>query len=493
VCPPRLPGQEAGAPLAPPRRARLTPGQLERTDEGEIVFLRYEGEHSHEPPAPKPAAHPRPRPPRPPPYAHTPAALPLPPPPRAAAGGSARRRKPAPRAPRPKRARDEESDGAPEAYEEAATPAAEKASDEEPSWGEAVRRRRQRRRSAEPGGLALTAAAAATAAAAGPYPPASPRAASSGEEAEAEEAGAGAGAEAGAAQPLPEGLWQELKASEVAVALESADDLLDDGWRWRKYGQKFVRGSRCARARCACARRGASRARSHPRSYYKCTTPNCPMRKHVERCSAAPHLVVTTYEHAHDHPSPLPHLVRANAPPRPSSAELRAAAGALARRMVPRGAGEKAGGGSARARAPPPPPPRPKLRPPRLTVPEPAAYAPGAGAFAGLPSLGPLTALGRMPLDEVLAGADADMMLASMTLLGSAKGFGLHPFARGSLFDSAAAGGAAGGGGGAGWGAAGPLNALGSGWTPTVNAAAEAAAAFAFDLDSPLPADPIAG
>eukprot|EP00976_Prorocentrum_cordatum_P079555 1183601-Prorocentrum_minimum.AAC.2 len=43
-------------------------------------------------------------------------------------------------------------------------------------------------------------------------------------------------------------------------------DNLDDGYRWRKYGQKLVRGS------------------PHPRSYYKCTyTGDCSVRRHVER------------------------------------------------------------------------------------------------------------------------------------------------------------------------------------------------------------------
>ena len=40
------------------------------------------------------------------------------------------------------------------------------------------------------------------------------------------------------------------------------------------------------------------------RSYYKCTTPGCKVRKHVERASTDPKAVITTYEGKHNHDVP---------------------------------------------------------------------------------------------------------------------------------------------------------------------------------------------
>ncbi|RZR72431.1 hypothetical protein BHM03_00013389 [Ensete ventricosum] len=72
----------------------------------------------------------------------------------------------------------------------------------------------------------------------------------------------------------------------VVVQTVSEVDILDDGYRWRKYGQKVVKGN------------------PNPRSYYKCTSAGCPVRKHVERASHDPKAVITTYEGKHNHDVP---------------------------------------------------------------------------------------------------------------------------------------------------------------------------------------------
>nr|ART33472.1 transcription factor WRKY33 [Lilium regale] len=72
----------------------------------------------------------------------------------------------------------------------------------------------------------------------------------------------------------------------VVVQTTSDIDILDDGYRWRKYGQKVVKGN------------------PNPRSYYKCTTASCPVRKHVERASHDLRAVITTYEGKHNHDVP---------------------------------------------------------------------------------------------------------------------------------------------------------------------------------------------
>lgn len=61
-----------------------------------------------------------------------------------------------------------------------------------------------------------------------------------------------------------------------------------DGYRWRKYGQKMVKGN------------------PHPRNYYRCTSAGCPVRKHIEMAKDNTSAVIITYKGRHDHDKPVP-------------------------------------------------------------------------------------------------------------------------------------------------------------------------------------------
>uniref|UniRef100_A0A0E0MFK0 WRKY domain-containing protein n=1 Tax=Oryza punctata TaxID=4537 RepID=A0A0E0MFK0_ORYPU len=69
-----------------------------------------------------------------------------------------------------------------------------------------------------------------------------------------------------------------------AFQTRSQVDILDDGYRWRKYGQKAVKNNK------------------FPRSYYRCTHQGCNVKKQVQRLSRDEAVVVTTYEGTHTHP-----------------------------------------------------------------------------------------------------------------------------------------------------------------------------------------------
>ncbi|KAG2310072.1 hypothetical protein Bca4012_024592 [Brassica carinata] len=81
---------------------------------------------------------------------------------------------------------------------------------------------------------------------------------------------------------------EAVKEPRVVVQTTSDIDILDDGYRWRKYGQKVVKGN------------------PNPRSYYKCTFTGCYVRKQVERAFHDAKSVITTYEGKHNHHIPNP-------------------------------------------------------------------------------------------------------------------------------------------------------------------------------------------
>ncbi|KAJ7290843.1 hypothetical protein O6H91_Y296600 [Diphasiastrum complanatum] len=78
---------------------------------------------------------------------------------------------------------------------------------------------------------------------------------------------------------------KRVREPRYAIQTRSDKDVLEDGYKWRKYGQKTVKNS------------------PHP-SYYRCTYNKCSVKKTVERSCEDSGLVITTYEGVHNHPSP---------------------------------------------------------------------------------------------------------------------------------------------------------------------------------------------
>ncbi|XP_042503382.1 probable WRKY transcription factor 75 [Macadamia integrifolia] len=77
---------------------------------------------------------------------------------------------------------------------------------------------------------------------------------------------------------------KKVRKPRYAFQTRSHVDILDDGYRWRKYGQKAVKNNK------------------FPRSYYRCTHQGCNVKKQVQRLSKDEGVVVTTYEGMHMHP-----------------------------------------------------------------------------------------------------------------------------------------------------------------------------------------------
>ncbi|XP_059624539.1 probable WRKY transcription factor 75 [Cornus florida] len=81
---------------------------------------------------------------------------------------------------------------------------------------------------------------------------------------------------------------KKIRKPRFAFQTRSQVDILDDGYRWRKYGQKAVKNNK------------------FPRSYYRCTHQECNVKKQVQRLSKDEGVVVTTYEGMHTHPIDKP-------------------------------------------------------------------------------------------------------------------------------------------------------------------------------------------
>nr|ACV92018.1 WRKY transcription factor 16 [(Populus tomentosa x Populus bolleana) x Populus tomentosa] len=72
----------------------------------------------------------------------------------------------------------------------------------------------------------------------------------------------------------------------VAFRTKSDLEIMDDGYKWRKYGKKSVKNS------------------PNPRNYYKCSSSGCNVKKRVERDREDSRYVLTSYDGVHNHESP---------------------------------------------------------------------------------------------------------------------------------------------------------------------------------------------
>ncbi|KAL5071589.1 hypothetical protein RYX36_022476 [Vicia faba] len=79
--------------------------------------------------------------------------------------------------------------------------------------------------------------------------------------------------------------WKNEVNKRVAFKTMTEIEILDDGYRWRKYGKKMVKNS------------------PNPRNYYRCSVEGCPVKKRVEKDKDDSRYVITTYEGLHTHPT----------------------------------------------------------------------------------------------------------------------------------------------------------------------------------------------
>ncbi|KAI3757443.1 hypothetical protein L6452_04980 [Arctium lappa] len=71
--------------------------------------------------------------------------------------------------------------------------------------------------------------------------------------------------------------------SKIAFRMKTKLEVVDDGYKWRKYGKKKVKKS------------------PHPRNYYHCAAIGCKVKKRIERDIDDPSYVIVTYDAVHNH------------------------------------------------------------------------------------------------------------------------------------------------------------------------------------------------
>ncbi|CAD6227881.1 unnamed protein product [Miscanthus lutarioriparius] len=111
----------------------------------------------------------------------------------------------------------------------------------------------------------------------------------------------------------PEKVLSKMENKYTLKIKTCGNGLAEDGYKWRKYGQKSIKNS------------------PNPRSYYRCTNPRCNAKKQVERSTEEADTLIVTYEGLHLHytyshflqPQPQPQPP----PPQPKKPKLHSAAG----------------------------------------------------------------------------------------------------------------------------------------------------------------------
>ncbi|KAK2447893.1 putative WRKY transcription factor [Trifolium repens] len=87
--------------------------------------------------------------------------------------------------------------------------------------------------------------------------------------------------------PKPQSRIRKSKNPVTSVCHVKEEKLLEDEWRWKKYGRKSIKGS------------------PHSRSYYKCSSfKDCPARLQFEKSETEENTYVVTYRGNHDHQKP---------------------------------------------------------------------------------------------------------------------------------------------------------------------------------------------
>ena len=119
------------------------------------------------------------------------------------------------------------------------------------------------------------------------------------------------------------GVTRLNKTQRVIIQVESEEDHPDDGFRWRKYGQKVVTGNANPRLYISFTSKLLRHfgkilyiyfgVNGNRRSYYRCTYTGCEVKKLVEKNVDNVKLVVATYDGIHEHVPPPERIRKSSA------------------------------------------------------------------------------------------------------------------------------------------------------------------------------------